>query len=585
MIPQIAPAPSTSPLAAAVHAAVTATLLAHSPANATPDDVDTLISSAEAALADYKTATNKKSEAAVATTLGARGETQRNAVESVDQVLRDLSGMQRRARTEAAQLRLGIDPNVFLDFNVAMFDAFLISLGVLARVLAVLFLITSVLFLFITQISGSLAETSFEKSGEAQFGPNNFTVAELLANDDFEDVLVFERNRNATFVCIFYSWIFFSLYLSLFLIFHTINARRLHAVTPVGFGVAPLTLYLLSELGGVYLTNTIVTMTVISCATAVSVAIALGMKMDHESESGAYLVRLAGKRAERLRIDGTNYRKASRRKLAIVGMLAALPSFALYLLLATYSSIMFWVFSLYDSTNWTVMVTLAAFAVKVAGNKGMMKLVKRQRAWVADGNLFIYEFVTATLLRVLQLSIPSEHVAQLISLFGAVAEVCVRIFFYNRFTLAGMRAWCNGTEMKAKEKFAYAKWGRLRVTDGTNDMLVEYLSSLTAAMFIVYLSPTGAFSFATTEVVETSVVVRLLMYQLVPELFMDLYVTFMEVQGGLRRLHELQWDLRAGGDENSKFWANRTGDLVKSVSTKVVVSVCVTGFVLAATLK
>ena len=105
MAPQIDPETSTSPLAAAVHAAVIAALRDNAPADLTPGDVDTLISSAEAALADYNTAVKKKNEAAVATTL-ARGETQRNAVESVDQVLRDLSGMQRRARTEAAQLRL-----------------------------------------------------------------------------------------------------------------------------------------------------------------------------------------------------------------------------------------------------------------------------------------------------------------------------------------------------------------------------------------------------------------------------------------------------------------------------------------------
>jgi len=47
----------------------------------------------------------------------------------------------------------------------------------------------------------------------------------------------------------------------------------------------------------------------------------------------------------------------------------------------------------------------------------------------------------------LQLSIPNEHIAQLVSLFSAVAEVCVRIFFFNRFTLAAMRT--NGHDGRA----------------------------------------------------------------------------------------------------------------------------------------
>ena len=584
MAPQIDPETSTSSLAAAVHAAVITALQVNAPADATPADIDTLISSAEAALADYKTAVKKKSEAVVATML-ARGETQRNAVESVDEILRDLSGMQRRARTEAAQARLGIDPNSFLDFNVAVFDAFLISIGVLAKVLAVVTLMTTVLYSFIAHLSGILAESSFEKSGEAQFGPNNYTVAELVANEDFEDALGNERNRNAAVVCALYASVFYAFFSVLLIVFHTITDIRVIVGGTVIMSVYAPTLYLLSKVGGVYLTNNIVSMIGIFLATMSAAATSLGIKMDHESESGAYLVRLAGKRAARLRIDGTNYRAASRRKLARVGALTTLPLFCILLTMALYPTLMFWAFSLYDNAGWTVLVTLTAFAVKVAGNKGMLTLVARQRPWAADATLFAYELVTATLLRVLQLSIPDEHVAQLMSLFGAVAEVCVRIFFYNRFTLVGMRAWAEGVEMTGKERFAYAKWGRLRVTDGTNDMIVEYVSSLSAAMFIVYLAPTGAFSFATTEVIETSVVVRLLVYQLVPELFMDFYVTFMEIQGGLRRLHELQWDMKAGGDEKSKFRANRWGDLVKSVSCKVAVSVCLTAFVLVATLK
>ena len=57
----------------------------------------------------------------------------------------------------------------------------------------------------------------------------------------------------------------------------------------------------------------------------------------------------------------------------------------------------------------------------------------------------------------------------------------------------------------------------------------------------------------------------------------------IEVQGGLLTLHELYRDPRAGGDPRSKYRANRMGDLFKSLSTKLGVTIALTAFVLAAT--
>jgi len=80
----------------------------------------------------------------------------------------------------------------------------------------------------------------------------------------------------------------------------------------------------------------------------------------------------------------------------------------------------------------------------------VLKMVEGGRPWLTAFNLFAYEFATATLLRVLQLSIPNEHIAQLMSLFSTVAEVCVRVFFFNRFK--------------------FAQRGKLRVVDGGGDV-------------------------------------------------------------------------------------------------------------------
>lgn len=169
------------------------------------------------------------------------------------------------------------------------------------------------------------------------------------------------------------------------------------------------------------------------------------------------------------------------------------------------------------------------------------------------------------------------------SLFGAVLEVCVRTLFFNSFIFAGFKT--GFKDMDRPRRIRYAQWGRMRVTDGNNDMVVEYISSVTAALFVVFLQPTGAFSFASEGEVETGIVVAMLMYQLVPELFLDLYVTFMEIHGGLWKVHQVSWSWTAGGDKESASWIAPLGDLPKSITLKFGSVVCFTGFVLLVAVK
>jgi hypothetical protein len=162
-----------------------------------------------------------------------------------------------------------------------------------------------------------------------------------------------------------------------------------------------------------------------------------------------------------------------------------------------------------------------------------------------------------------------------------VIEVMVRVFFYCMFLKAGLK----NTRMNAEEKLAYAIRGKLRVQDASNDMVVEYMSSISAGLFMVYLAPTGAFSFATTAAVSTKTVVTLCTYQIVPELFLDFYVTFIEVYGGLKEMHTAYWSLETGADSNSKIWVNRLGDFVKAFIIKVGITTMIIFFVLVVCLK
>ena len=106
------------------------------------------------------------------------------------------------------------------------------------------------------------------------------------------------------------------------------------------------------------------------------------------------------------------------------------------------------------------------------------------------------------------------------------------------------------------------------------------MSSITAGLFLVYLAPTGVFSFVASSNISSATVVTLCMFQIVPELFLDFYVTFMEIFGGLKAMHLTYWDMSAGADVNNKVWGFRIGDAVKSIWGKAFLTWAFTSFVL-----
>ena len=168
----------------------------------------------------------------------------------------------------------------------------------------------------------------------------------------------------------------------------------------------------------------------------------------------------------------------------------------------------------------------------------MINLTKPS-SYIADIQLFGYEISTALLCRILQLSIPSQHAAQLLSLSSAIVEMGTRVFFYNLFLKAGMKA----GDMDKQQQQHYKRRGFMRVQDGSNDMVVEYVSSIAATLILVWLAPTGAFDFS-GQAVDSKQVLAVSFFQLAPELVLDFYCTFIEVYGGLASLHTDYWTVR-----------------------------------------
>ncbi|GMI36517.1 hypothetical protein TeGR_g6066 [Tetraparma gracilis] len=238
-------------------------------------------------------------------------------------------------------------------------------------------------------------------------------------------------------------------------------------------------------------------------------------------------------------------------------------------------------FQLYEGVWWKIFVTALALAIKIGGNKALLGLMGALPMWGSDSQLYQYEFSTALIVRILQLSLPDENTAMLIGLVGALIEVATRIFFYMLFLKKGLA----NPLMTDEEKKKYAKRGKLRVQDASNDMVVEYMSSIVAGLFMIHLAPTGAFSFATTAEISSSTVIKLCAFQIVPELFLDFYVTFMEIYGGFKELHVSYWKTGTGGDKDSKYWVLRLGDLLKATIAKAAMSWTYTAFVLATCVK
>ena len=78
--------------------------------------------------------------------------------------------------------------------------------------------------------------------------------------------------------------------------------------------------------------------------------------------------------------------------------------------------------------------------------------------------------------------------------------------------------------------------------------------------------------------------VKLVLAQLLPELVLDLFVTYVEVQGGLQRVHASVWSWSTGADPSSRAWAARRGALVKGLTLKAFYTIACVAIVLAARL-
>ena len=134
----------------------------------------------------------------------------------------------------------------------------------------------------------------------------------------------------------------------------------------------------------------------------------------------------------------------------------------------------------------------------------------------------------------------------------------------------------NSGKWGVEERKAFTTRGRIRVMDGANDMVVEYVGSAVAAMILAKLGKFGVFSFASEASISTTTVLTLCMYQLIPEIFADCFCTFMEVSNGASQLHREQWSWTEGAEPNSPSFLLKKGNRVKALGCEMCSTVFLT---------
>ena len=157
--------------------------------------------------------------------------------------------------------------------------------------------------------------------------------------------------------------------------------------------------------------------------------------------------------------------------------------------------------------------------------------------------LFWYELTTALLCRIILLSVPDEGIAITLALVNTALETQLRTWFYMLYMTAGLKYnFDEGTSTEQDVKNAHWKFGRARVADACNDMVVEYVTAILGVYLVYSFSdPSGPIVFGADQTHSTSTLLKILAYQICPELIVDTYCTALEIKGGLMAQHTDYW--------------------------------------------
>jgi hypothetical protein len=189
-------------------------------------------------------------------------------------------------------------------------------------------------------------------------------------------------------------------------------------------------------------------------------------------------------------------------------------------------------------------VLLLALVVKMGGNKLQLLVIKnlpKVPLWLPNISVFSYVYTTALLVRMMLLSIPSPSTAIYFSLFNAAVELMERSWFFVGYISTGRKQLAELGDNNSTLLRAYVRRGQLRVIDGCNAAMVEYMTMLGAAAVVGFLDGSKALNLPTGENVALDRLGRVLGVQIAAELAVDTFVFALEAKGGLVPLQVQYW--------------------------------------------
>ena len=254
-------------------------------------------------------------------------------------------------------------------------------------------------------------------------------------------------------------------------------------------------------------------------------------------DNGNFSVRVAVRRALAIRRGGTvadaNLSLMTRIRYSIYGMLPVL--FVCFFLVAFINGV-FGVNGMYENSYWKTFVSTCGLVIKIVGNKIVLLLVAGVQPWMLDSQLFFFELPAALLLRLLTLSILDPDLAVMFALFGFVVEIITRC----AFSWKKIKVFTSGefAKMNDEEKIKFIISCKSKTTDSTNDMIVEYVSAISAGgMFLFFGRMTVLFIFAVGSVNRYHVFVMVAV-QVLPEIIGDYIITYVENWFGFDKIFE-----------------------------------------------
>ncbi|GMI41161.1 hypothetical protein TrCOL_g2731 [Triparma columacea] len=220
---------------------------------------------------------------------------------------------------------------------------------------------------------------------------------------------------------------------------------------------------------------------------------ATGLVTDGISKYYIYDTSWVAADAARTRSEGTNEGPAathsSRAHRAKVAFIISFPVTFILVVIAIYSLGIFRIYNASNSSAAKAAVAVLGLLIKVTGNKALLVLLNLGdlTSWIQDVMMFMYEYSTALLCRIMQLSIPDPTAAMLMSLFGANLEMGVRVFFFTDFLKMGLRLQRRGQRVNGGLIKLHTSYWSTKTGAKQGSSIGDLTKSLTVKLWSIFI--------------------------------------------------------------------------------------------------